>query len=124
MTANDYETDESIINPYIVLTSLKENHQGGVFLNTETFRDCQREIIHPLEFCRRVEPPEMDDVSKFYRVEAVVGEYNDILPVGLGTSLATVSFMRPERSRTLLGYLEEEVVKENLPKSFESFNKD
>jgi hypothetical protein len=116
----DYETDKSIINPYI---SLEKIDKGGVCLNTETFRDCQSEMIHPLEFCRRMEFAEMDNISKFYRVEAVVGEYNGVLP-GLGTSSATVSFTRPERSRTLLGYLEKSVVKENLPKSFKALNKD
>lgn len=121
MTALDSESGKEIINPYILLTRICTGI--GVFLNTDSFANCQSELIHPLDYEKY---ESLVKNKTCYRVEAVVGEYNGPLP---GESprdslyLRTVSILRPERSKTLLGFLGEGVIKENLPNSFEHLSK-
>ena len=113
MTAEDYETGEDIINPYIVVSK----NGKGCYLNTLTFRDCQEHLIHPLDDVRLM--PLIESRS-YYVAEAVVGEYNGAIPMdnSFKLLLRTVSIGRRERSRTLLGYLDEGIVKDKLPKTF------
>lgn len=118
MTAVDHENGKSIINPYIQIQ--KYSGDGtGCFLNTLTFGDCQDELIHPLD--RKI--GELKEDKKLYVVEAVVGEYNGSPLPGIPIQLKTVSLIRHERSRTLLGYLAEDIVKKNLPNTFATLNR-
>jgi len=114
MTAQDYETREGLINPYIVVS---KPGKGSVFLNTQSFRNCQDSLIHPLDDVRLT--PLLDS-QKYYLVEAVVGEYNGAIPGDnpVKVLIRTVSIGRRERSRTLLGYLDEDTIRVNLPRSF------
>ena len=116
MTAVDHETGKKIINPYIQIS--KSSKEGCYFLNTSTFEDCQEELIHPLD--RQID--ELEKENKLYVVEAVVGEYNGSPNPGISSLLKTVSITRHERSRTLLGYLEEKVVRKELPQTFAALN--
>ncbi len=121
MTAVDCETGKNIINPYILIS------KGGlgVLLNTETFGECQLYLIHPLD---RDKYALLFKEKKCYQVDAVVGEYNGLLPgetspIPIPRFVNTVSICRPERSKTLLGFLSEDVVEENLPKTFGFLNR-
>ncbi len=115
MFAIDHETEEMIINPYI---RISKSLDLGVCLNTSTFGNCQKKLISHLN----------DDILKlgkiegkeFYTVEAIVGEYNC---EPNETFLNSVSLVRHERSRTILGYLERGIVESELPKTFASLNK-
>lgn len=111
MTAYDHETGEQIISPYVLIS--KKRGSFGVFLNAGTFgTTCQEELIHPLdqEKLRKL------DEETCYEVTAVVGEYNS-------PHIKTISVDRTSRSKTLMGYLELDVVKTHLPKTFEELKK-
>jgi len=117
MVAEDYESRENLITPHIVIS---KDHKS-VFLNTETFRNCQEHMIDPSEFKRALMSSEIDH-SKFYKVTAVIGLYGFPLSDKLKTP-ARVSILRAKRPSNLLGYLEEIIVRKNLPKTFDYFNK-
>ncbi len=106
MTAVDHETGRDIINPYIAINHPKKDLR--VFLNTSSFESCQDCLISPFDFDRL----NRKDAPKLYMVHAVVGEYNDYIH--------TVSLCRPARSESLLGYLDEEVMRRNLPRTFKT----
>ena len=116
MTALDNETGHEIINPYIVVS---KSPQIGCFLNTSTFGDCQEHLIQPMD---RDSIGPLSETPQLYTVEAVVGEYNGSVSRDSFPLLRTVSICRHERARILLGYLEEKVVKANLPKTFAALN--
>ena len=120
MVAEDYENRKDLINPYITLNNVDKD--GSVSLNTETFRDCQEHIIDIVEFEKMLVSSKVKNPSKFYRVSAVIGAYDFPLVGNRKIPFVRVSLLRRKRSRNLLGYLEESVVKENLPKTFNYFN--
>lgn len=119
MTALDHETDKCLISPYIEVS----RDGKAVYLNTSTFgENCQEELIHPV--AEDVWMP-LFRASKGYEVTAVVGEYNGIFPPGSNDipAIKTVSLLRLSRSRTLLGYLHEDVIKNNLPHTFDTLSR-
>lgn len=119
MTLSDQEDGRNIINPYITLY----DHRGfWCPLNTETFREAQREILnlHMESDFSEV----FADITKAYRVVATVGKQDNpfdyetrhhwqrgVRSIGIDDAIATVP----------LGYIHEDIVKKLFPRSFEYF---
>ena len=117
MTGVDHENGRHLINPFIAVG--KVGSPVSYYINTSTFGDCQDEIMHPLDRYQDA----LEEQGKLYVVDTVVGEYNGS-PIhdSFSNMLKTVSITRQPRSRTLLGYLPEDVVKKQLPRIFASLN--
>ena len=117
----DRETGYDIINPYITIYSVDE--WNWISLNTETFKNAQKNLIslHDDKTCS-----ELDEKSRLYKIVATVAKQNfmfgyqhrdifsrNVRVEGASDAVALIP----------LGYLLEEIVKEQFPKSFEYFEK-
>ncbi len=117
MSLIDIETEELIINPYIGIQSLDKKgvRIGEVSINVSSFGIlCQRELIPLLDMDSFQHRELTYQNQRVYRVWSVTGEYN--FP-----NKHTVSMTLPERGRIRLGFLEEEIIRLNLPKTYEYF---
>ncbi|MBU3941109.1 MAG: hypothetical protein KKH88_04240 [Nanoarchaeota archaeon] len=119
MTLEDHETKRNIVNPYITLYG---PDGGWVALNTETFREAQREIIHLHD--ERTSYKFLEEKRRLYKVVATVGkqdhpfdyETRDIWGRG-------IRIIGAEDAMALvpLGHILEDVVRDMFPKAYEYF---
>jgi hypothetical protein len=121
MTATCAETEINLINPYISIEYHSKTGKRGAGINTQSFADCQRMLIHPINDALREELKRERKI--LYEVHAVVAEYNNPLDLAFGP-LQEVSVFRAERGRIFLGWLEESVVRANLPRTYAYLNQD
>lgn len=120
MTLEDYETRRDIVNPYITLYSPED---CWVALNTETFRDAQRELLHPNSesIYMRLK---YDDKKRLYSVTATVGKQDhpfDWEQRNIWTRGVRANGASDAVALAPIGYLLEDVVKNLFPKSFAFF---
>ncbi|MBR9706531.1 hypothetical protein GOV14_05830 [Candidatus Pacearchaeota archaeon] len=120
MTVVDHESKENIITPHIAIKD--EAGRGSVYINTSTFGyDCQEELVSPLNNEKVKSMRSWLSGERIFHVYAIVGEYNNPLNEIDAPALHTVCLTRPPRLESLLGFLPEKVVKENLPKTYQWF---
>jgi len=113
MSRDDYETGQTLINPYIEIGRGQEpNPRSMAYVNVETFRECLGHLIRS----RTENGPRVLDFP-FYSVYGVVG--NTVS--GGGNSYSYINIGEPPVSRTLMGYLPEEILKQELPKTHKVF---
>jgi hypothetical protein len=120
MTLLDHETEKDIVNPYITIYSFFEDR--WVSLNTETFRDAQKELISVYD-----EKTQMELGSKkLYPVVATVGKQDHLFDYE--SRIAWTRGVRSEGANDALaliplGYLLEDVVEKLFPNSFEKLKR-
>ena len=120
MTLVDNENGGDIINPYITIYSPDRTKWAA--LNTETFRNAQDEVIHPLE--ERTTMMFAGQGSNLYPVVATVAKQNHPLESELSARGRTVRTEGASDALALipLGFLPEDVVRTNFPATFRYFN--
>ena len=119
MTLEDHENGRDIVNPYITLYCPEGS---WVALNTETFREVQREIIHLHD--EGTHSKFREEKQRLYRVVATVGKQDHpfdyetrnnwgrgVRVIGAGDAIALVP----------LGHILEDVVRKMLPKAYKYF---
>lgn len=119
MTLEDHESGKTIINPFITLYSPED---AWVALNTETFgENAQREIIHVLDEKNYIEA--RDAGFRMYKVVATAGKQNETFGYEKRNMLALSRTVRTDGADDAialvpLGYLLDDVVRKNFPKSY------
>jgi len=110
MTGTDSETGKRIRTPHIEIGSGYEpSFDETIFVNTETLSDCFGSLIPPGNQ-RGADIPDYP----FYSVFKVMSRFWRCPDCGeCNSNLEASPF-----SRTLIGYLEESVLKEKLPKAY------
>jgi len=110
MSRDDYETNKTLITPHIEIGLGHESQPTlRAYVNVETFKDCLGKMTPP----SNEHGPATTDYP-FYSIYGVVARS---VPSMAGDSYVNIG--EPPISRTLMGFLEESVLAENLPKTFE-----
>ena len=108
MSKDDWETSQTLITPHIEVG-------GGIdppikaYVNVETFKECLGELT----LARSERGPERPDYP-FYSVYGVVSR-----PVRSAID-SYVNIDEPPVSRTLMGYLAENILKDKLPNTYKA----
>lgn len=109
MSRDDWETGQRLITPHIEIGRGAEPFLTEMAcVNVETFRGCLGHITPPTNQHGQAIPN-----YPFYSVFGVVGRS----VAGGGGEYSYVNIGEPPISRTLMGYLEEKVLMEKLPKT-------
>ena len=109
MSKDDWETGATLITPHIEIGKGREpSPKERVYINVDTFREC----LGKLTLARNEQGPQTPDCS-FYSVYGVVSR-----PVGSMAGDSYVNIDEPPVSRTLMGYLEESILREKLPNTY------
>lgn len=114
MSRDDYETGKTLLNPFIEIGKGGEPHpRERAYVNVETFRGCLGNLMPPRDGRDGVglRSPNFS----FYSVYGVVSR-----PIRTATGDPSVRVDEPPISRTLMGFVEESVLKHHLPKTFET----
>jgi|SRR3989344_3937293 len=122
MTLEDNETFEFITNPYVTLYSPE---QAWVALNAGTFAKAHNELVHVNDERTYIDFT-VDKKSRLYRVVATVGKQDhpfDYWERSLWTRAVRVSGANDAISLVPLGYILEDIVKSQFPKSYAFFEK-
>jgi len=109
MSRDDYETNKTLITPHIEIGLGHESQPTlRAYVNVETFRKCLGKMTPPTNDRGPVIPGQ-----PFYSIYGVVARS---VPSMAGDSYVNIG--EPPISRTLMGFLEQSVVEENLPRTF------
>jgi len=110
MSKDDYETGQTLITPHIEIgEGVEPSRNSLAYVNVDTFRGCLGELT----LARSEQGPQQPE-SSFYSVYGVVS-----LPVRSVDGSSYVNIDEPPVSRTLMGYLEESVLREKLPTTYQ-----
>ena len=113
MSKDDYETGKTLITPYIEIGKWNEpSPNERAYVNVETFKKCLGKLIQ----VRDDKGPKTPN-KPFYSIYGVVNR-----PVQSVDGESYVNINEPPISRTLMGYLKEEVLKGKLPKTHRKLN--
>lgn len=108
MSRDDYETGQTLITPHIEIgTGAEPSPIEMAYVNVETFRDCLGKLTPPSD----VHGPNIPEYP-FYSVFGVVAR-----AVGSLAGDSYVNIGEPPLSRTLMGFLEQRILAEKLPKT-------
>lgn len=114
MPKRDVETGENLTNPYIEINKGVSKANGYTEVNSSTFASCLEHLQPAIRDEGAFKMPEYALRDRFYSVYGVVGrtvsEVNDF------------DITSPPISKTLMGYLEERVLSEKLPKVYYILN--
>lgn len=119
MSKDDFETSETLLSPYIEIgRGIEPSPNHHAYVNVSTFRDCLGHLIPPFTdsgptTLRR------DLEEKTYCVYGVIGRI-----VASGGGRAYLNIAEPPVSRTLMGFLSEDILKQNLPKVYNTLHSD
>jgi len=110
MSRDDQETRETLLNPFIEIGRGVESRPiGRAEVNVETFKDCLRYLTPS----RDEGGPKSPDFP-FFSIYGVVGYTVS------GAGGAYLNLGEAPMSRTLMGHLSEKVLRQKLPKTYES----
>lgn len=110
MSRDDYETSQTLITPHIEIgTGSESDPHSRAYVNVETFRKCLGKMTSP----SNQHGPAIPNYP-FYSIYGVVARSVASLA---GDSYVNIG--EPPISRTLMGYLEEKILAEKLPRTFE-----
>ena len=115
MSKDDFETSKTLLNPYIEIGKGREsNPNNNAYVNVSTFEDCHKHLIMPFT---DIGPTIFGDElkEKIYSVYGVVGR--TVITAG---AWAYLNIVEPPISRTLMGFLLEDIIKENLPNVYKA----
>jgi len=107
MSKDDWETRKTLITPHVEIGKGIDPSMIA-YVNVDTFKKCSGKLINFLKI------PE----GSFYSIYGTVGR-----PVAFLTEEAYLNIDDPPISRTLMGYLEEEVLRNQLPNTYKALNK-
>jgi len=131
MVLESHESGEKIVNPFVAVLGF--HYRGGavespvkglespiydVYVNSTETGGLQKELIHSLN--HRSHLHTAPDGESLYELWGVVGEYTHPDESGL----LSVDGTRRQRSRTFIGYVRESILKRELPKTFELFERE
>ena len=110
MSKDDWESGKTLITPHIEIGRGTDPSDRMAYVNVDTFRDCLGELTLP-----RSEKGSQHPEVSFYSVYGVVSR--SVRSVD-GSSYVNVD--EPPVSRTLMGYLEESILKDKLPHTYKA----
>ena len=102
MSKDDWETGNTLTTPHI---EIEGDTSRAACVNVDTFKGC----LGKLTPARNEHGPQTPSYS-FYSIYGVISR-----PVGSPAGDSYVNIDEPPVSRTLMGYLEESILKEKLP---------
>ena len=110
MSRDDYETRETLLNPFIEIgRGIEPSPDERAYVNVSTFKDCLR-YLTPSRDERGPKTPDFP----YFSIYGVVG-----FTVS-GAGGAYINIGEAPISRTLMGHLPERVLRLKLPKTYES----
>ena len=112
MSKDDFETSRTLLNPYIEIEKRKSGNYA--YVNVSTFEDCLDRLIPPFTDMG----PNIELERKGYNIYGVVGR-TITSPHGTG---AYLNIAEPPISRTLMGFLSEDILRRNLPNVHQTLN--
>jgi hypothetical protein len=111
MSKDDWETGHTLITPHIEIEKGTDSSYAA-YVNVDTFKGC----LGKLTLARNEYGSQRPDYP-FYNIYGVVSR-----PVGSPAGDSYVNIDEPPISRTLMGYLKEDILKEKLPNIFKELN--
>jgi len=109
MSKDDFVTNEKLLNPYIEIAKYYDsNTNNHTYINVSTFEDCLSHLIPPFV---GNEPTAQKRGKRLFAVYGVVGR----TVKGIGGGFAYLNISERPISRTLMGYLTKDSLKEKLP---------
>jgi len=112
MSKDDWETGETLITPHIEIGIGIEPY-NLVYVNVTTFKKC----LGRLTLARNENGPQHPK-GFFYSIYGVVSR-----PVRSIDGSSYINIDEPPVSRTLMGYLEEDVLRAELPRTYQALKK-
>lgn len=113
MSRDDWETGETLFTPHIEIgKGIEPSPNDGASVNVNTFKKCLGKLI-----LARNEPGPRTLKGPLYSVYGVIGR-----PVRIPGGNSYINLNEPPVSRTLMGYLEEEILEKELPNTYDALN--
>lgn len=119
MSKEDYKTNQTLLNPYIEIGKGCESSPNSyIHLNVSTFKNCLAHLIPSFTDNGQRIFDEATEEKKLYSVYGVVGK-TVTNPNGAS---AYLNITEPPISRTLMGFLLEDILIQNLPEVHRALN--